>query len=86
MELLGEVQSIHPINANQPSSAHQQPNDGSTNPDTFEELSPCQSVGIQLECPHHPVQDLLVLSNQRRTIRRIELLNLFELDLPELGH
>jgi len=67
-------------------SAHQEPNKKAPNPDTFKELSPSQAIGVKLKRSHHQIQNLLVLTHDKRTISRIELLNLLELDLTELGH
>ena len=67
-------------------SVHQKPNKKATNTHTLGELNPSQPIGIKLKCSHHQIQNLLVLPHDKRTISRIELLNLLELDLTELGH
>ncbi len=67
-------------------SAHQKPNKKATNTDTLGELNPSQTIGIKLKCSHHQIQNLLVLTHDKRTVSSIKLLNLLELDLTELGH
>ena len=66
-------------------SAHEQPNGQSTATKPFDELGPGEAIGIQRKRSHHQIQNLFVFSNQRRAVRRVQLRNLFELDLPELG-
>ena len=62
-------------------SAHQKPNKKSPNPDTFKELSPSQPIGVKLKRSHDQIQNLFVLTDKKRTISCIELLNLLEFDL-----
>jgi hypothetical protein len=65
-------------------SAHQEPNKKAPNPDTFKELSPSQAIGVKLKRSHHQIQNLFVLTDEKRTISCIELLNLLEFDLTAL--
>jgi len=67
-------------------STHQKPDSKATDSYALKELSPRQPIGVQLECPHHPIEKLFVLANQKGTIRRIQLLNLLELYLTKLCH
>jgi len=67
-------------------STHQKPDSKTTDSYTLKELSPSQPIGIKLEWPHHPIEKLFVLANQKGTIRRIQLLNLLELYLTKLCH
>ena len=67
-------------------SAHQEPNDQTTQAKSFEELRPGQAVGVERERSHHQIQNLFVLPNQRRAVRGVQLRNLLQLDLSELCH
>ena len=65
---------------------HDEPDDESSKGETLEKLSPAQSITIKTECSHHPIEHLFVRPDERRAAFDVELLDLFELDLPELCH
>ena len=67
-------------------SPHQQPNNDAADTDSLQELSPGQCVSIQLKRTHHVIKNFFVFTNQKRTASSIELLNLSEFYLTQLGH
>ena len=67
-------------------STHEEPSQKGTNTDTFKKLSPSESISIELKHSHHQIQNLFVLTHEKRTISCVELLNLLKFDLAELCH
>ena len=67
------------------SSAHEQPYGQSTATKPIDELGPGEAVSIERKRSHHQIQDLFVFPNQGRAVGRVQLWNLFEFDLSELG-
>ena len=66
-------------------SAHEQPYGQTATTKPFDELGPGEAVSIERKRSHHQIQNLLVFPNQRRAVGCIQLWNLFEFDLSELG-